>query len=69
MQTFNTMNEVLTDPEIHLVLLDRLELEDMAIATVSPDNYYQLQDRLGEATDRELIQIIQAQGNPAKEGI
>jgi len=69
MQTFNTMNEVLTDPEIHLVLLDRLELEDMAIATVSPDNYYQLQDSLGEATDRELIQIIQAQGDPAKEGI
>jgi hypothetical protein len=48
-------------------MIDREILEQQALETVSADLYYDLADNIDSATDHELIDIINCNGDYRKE--
>lgn len=48
-------------------MMNREDLEKLALETVSAELYYDLADNLETATDEELIKIIECNGSYKKE--
>lgn len=53
--------------EQQLILLDRSELEALALNTVSPELWYELNDTIDETTDLDLMRLISLGGDYAYE--
>lgn len=48
-------------------MIDREQLEQMALFTVSAEHYYDLCDNINEMTNEELAELIKCNGNYKQE--